>query len=175
MARALAMLAITLAAATHAHAQTVIGLHLVTAHVPNRGQEGVNPGLYSRFSNGLTLGAYRNSLDRLSVYGGITFNVAGPVDLTLGAVTGYKREEVAVPSKTVMVPVGDGSVMAPVQRCSNGDRPPCHVVRGLTPHNIAPLVAPSIRLPEVMGVVPRVSVMLGGQCTAVHLSIERAF
>jgi len=77
---------------------TVVGLHLVSHHFPARpGQRNFNPGVYVRTSSGLTLGYYRNTLNRNSVYAGFTIERAvtsyASVALTAGAVTGYRRND----------------------------------------------------------------------------------
>jgi hypothetical protein len=79
-----------------ASAQTV-GLHLVSAH-QHGGLNGINPGIYARFDNGLTVGTYRNSYGRQSVYAADTFEtdqVHGfSAALTVGAITGYPAAKV---------------------------------------------------------------------------------
>lgn len=138
----------------------VVGLHLGSVHVPHRiDQRNVNPGAYVRFGNGLTLGAYRNTLGRESVYAGYTFNVIGRIDLTLGAVTGYERKVVARYYKPV---------------CADGNPGPCTLTKGFTRHRVGLLVAPSIRLPGVAGFTPRLSALAGDDAVAIHLSVERA-
>jgi hypothetical protein len=75
-----------------ASAQTV-GLHLVSGH-EHGGLNNINPGVYVRFDNGVTFGAYRNSYKRVSTYLGYTAEVfADRVSLgvTVGAITGYQR------------------------------------------------------------------------------------
>jgi hypothetical protein len=68
---------------------TVIGAHIATAH-DTGGKQNVNPGLYVRTESGLTAGAYRNSYDRFSAYGGYTWQTENKLfALTVGAVTGY--------------------------------------------------------------------------------------
>lgn len=82
-----------LAVAGLAAAQTV-GLHLGSVHLPKRDYSNVNPGAYVRFPNGLTFGGYYNSERRPSFYAGYTHSF-GPVDVTVGAITGYERAAVA--------------------------------------------------------------------------------
>lgn len=67
-----------------------IGLHIGTYHFDrSKDYNEFNPGVYA-LCDGWTAGAYHNSERRVSVYAGRTFDV-GPVDVTLGAVTGYSR------------------------------------------------------------------------------------
>lgn len=91
----------------------IIGLHLATAHGP--APEGVqlqsfNPGVYVRAASGLTVGAFRNSHGRASVYGGWTWSTTDQRwSITAGAVTGYPRARVlplVVPS--MRVGIADG-------------------------------------------------------------------
>lgn len=84
--------AVPLAAAGLAAAQTV-GLHLGSVHVPKRDYNNANPGAYVRFDNGFTLGGYYNSERRPSFYAGYTHSF-DPVDVTVGAITGYERAAV---------------------------------------------------------------------------------
>lgn len=78
---------------TCAYGQTVVGVHLVSHHIPTRSdQNNLNLGAYVRTENGITLGAYRNTLSRTSVYAGLTLE-RGPFALTAGAVTGYRKDD----------------------------------------------------------------------------------
>lgn len=70
-----------------------VGLHLGSVHLPKRDYNNANPGAYVRFGNGLTLGGYYNSERRPSFYAGYTHSF-GPVDVTVGAITGYERAAV---------------------------------------------------------------------------------
>jgi hypothetical protein len=78
-----------------AGAQTV-GLHLVSGHASG-GLNNANPGAYVRFDNGVTVGTYRNSYRRNSVYLGYTAETSATdrlsLAVTVGAITGYQREE----------------------------------------------------------------------------------
>jgi len=82
----------------HAAAGT-IGLHLGSQHFPAKKYNNRNPGLYYRTDEGWTVGAYRNSLRRDSVYAGYTWKY-GQLDVTTAAVTGYfhKVQPLLVPS-----------------------------------------------------------------------------
>lgn len=76
-----------------------IGVHLFSHHFPAENYNNVNPGLYYRLAEGPVMGFYRNSVRRLSIYAGYTFEW-GRFDLTLGAVTGYEyaAQPLVVPS-----------------------------------------------------------------------------
>lgn len=70
----------------------VIGVHLLTAHAAS-GYEAVTPGIYARHESGFTVGAYRNSIGRESVYAGWTWETPDRrFALTAGGVTGYERK-----------------------------------------------------------------------------------
>lgn len=77
----------------------ILGLHLATAHFgapANAHFQNVNPGIYLRTEQGLTLGAYRNSNNRHSNYVAWTWSTAdGRWSITAGAVTGYPRYPVS--------------------------------------------------------------------------------
>lgn len=71
-----------------------LGLHTVTWHEQHQANDapynGINPGAYALLDNGATLGAYRNSIRRTSVYAGYTLQTpARHFALTVGAITGY--------------------------------------------------------------------------------------
>lgn len=71
-----------------AHAATV-GVHIGSAHYPGASyQNNFNPGMYVRTDDGITVGAYYNTLRRTSVYAGYTLEY-GPFGLLGGVVTGY--------------------------------------------------------------------------------------
>lgn len=81
-------------ATSPACADTLI-LHLGSKHFPSRDYNNFNPGLAYRTDSGWTLGAYRNSIRRTSVYAGRQFDWGLTPDLqasvTVGAVSGYYR------------------------------------------------------------------------------------
>ena len=70
-------------------AALAIGVHLGTYHFDaSKGYNDFNPGVYA-ICDGWTAGTYHNSERRQSFYAGRTFPL-GPLDVTIGAVTGYK-------------------------------------------------------------------------------------
>lgn len=140
----------------------VLGLNIATAHFPHHPwQNGVNPGVYAEAEGGWAVGAYLNTQDRWSVWGGKSFT-RGPFKLTLGAVTGYQRRTRPADCASIGMPLA--------ARCTWTD--------GSTGAVLAPLVAPSVALPEVMGATPRLTLLLrkGGESSyALHLSVEHKF
>jgi hypothetical protein len=95
----------------------ILGLHLLSAHLgdldPGAHPRTFTPGIYAVMPSGATFGAYRNSIDRDTVYGGWTWRTgwkAGPlndVTLTAAAATGYTEGKV-VPLFAVAATLGQG-------------------------------------------------------------------
>ena len=155
------MFALSLAGVS-ASAQTLpaaVGVHLGSyhAHAPaGVPYNGVNPGLYARWASGLTLGAYRNSIRRNSVYAGWTItDAAERFGLTLGIVTGYDR-----------ITSGQGDYRA--VRCE--DATGCREV-GLK-RVVLPMLVPSVRVSLSDRASARISAVLVKDAPAVHLSME---
>lgn len=97
MRRFIASIAL-LTAATAASAGT-FGVHLGSHHFPDAGMNNFNPGAYYRSDSGLVAGAYLNSDRKWSTYAAKIVHV-GPIDVALGAVTGYP----AAPVLPMVVP-----------------------------------------------------------------------
>ena len=90
-----------------AHA-TTLGLHAGSAHFPSGSyQNNFNPGVYLRTDDGLTIGGYYNTLRRVSVYAGYTFEY-GPLGLMGGVVTGYQ------PKNINSLSYGQGKALTPM-------------------------------------------------------------
>lgn len=87
-----ALVAAALLAAFRPADAQVLGLHTASRHLPTyEWQNNDNPGLYLRTASGFTIGAYRNTINRPTVYLGRTYqDVLGPFDLTVAGATGYK-------------------------------------------------------------------------------------
>ena len=98
-----------------ASAQTV-GLHLVSGHASG-GLNNANLGVYARFDNGLTVGAYRNSYRRNSVYLGSSVETSATdrfsLALTVGGITGYQK-------RTWLGKCLDGTTADGPERCFEG-------------------------------------------------------
>jgi hypothetical protein len=144
---------------------TVVGAHLVSYHVErggssdpgDKGWNNKNPGIYARWRNGLTLGAYRNSLFKNSVYLGWTVSdSADRLALTLGAVSGYDK-----------MTDGPGDYQAVRCDSTNG----CRTVN--LKSVIVPLFVPSVRIGITNHLSARFSVLAIPQHpAALHLSLE---
>lgn len=95
----------------------ILGLHLFSAHFgdldPGAHPRWLTPGLYAVTPSGLTFGAYRNSVDRDTVYGGWTWRTGksiGPltdITVTVAAATGYPEARV-VPLLAAAATIGGG-------------------------------------------------------------------
>lgn len=94
----------------------VVGIHAHSLHVPAKDADNnSNWGLYGRTADGLTFGGYRNTLRRNSFYLGQSFDLIGPVDITLGAITGYKVKDGQGWSRNYLAPLAAISYAPPVQ------------------------------------------------------------
>lgn len=98
-----------------------IGLHIGTYHFDrSKDYNEFNPGIYA-VCDGWTAGAYHNSERKVSVYAGRTFDV-GPIDVTLGAVAGYRRAPL-VPMVVPSYKIKDGprvSLLLPLEKGGGG-------------------------------------------------------
>lgn len=144
-------------------AAVVIGAHLYTPHFGGDGDTPESlrvrdntPGLYIRTESGLTAGVVRNSLSRTSFYAGQTWTTDnGRWSLTIGAMTGYQYHNVY------------GQHACRTGYTSTADNP-CMYRYGKTNAVLRPLIAPSVALPTIVGLTPRVSLLGKG----VHFSLE---
>lgn len=98
----------------------------------------------------MTVGTYKNTLNRQSTYLAYTFDyeVLGvSTGLSVGAISGYQRKKVG---KTI---------------------------RGTTNSVLSPMLAPSVALPGALGVTPRLSYIpgVGNSASVFHLSFEHKF
>jgi hypothetical protein len=95
----------------------IIGLHLFTAHVGDvdawAHPRWLTPGVYAVSPSGPTLGAYRNSVDRGTVYAGWTWRsgmslgVLTDITFTVAGATGYPEARV-VPLLAAAATIGRG-------------------------------------------------------------------
>jgi hypothetical protein len=141
-----------------------LGVHTFSLHAPARPyQNNDNFGVYVRH-NGWMLGSFRNTLNRQSTYLGYVVPL-GPFEVLFAGVTGYQRR---IETKHQAV-CDDGSTPSPGQ--------PCLYELGFSRHRIAPVIAPSITLPSLLRVTPRIWAApgIGRSSTVVHLSIEAEF
>jgi hypothetical protein len=145
----------------------IVGIHLLSAHVPHSSDlREVNPGIYVR-ADGYTLGVYQNSLSRISVYAGYTLETENKVfALTLGFLSGYQRVQT------------DTDCNDPKIKTIRTSWPRCYTQKGGSKTFLAPLIAPSMALPTVFNIVPRLTYApkQGSNTSHVfHLSIERSY
>ena len=139
----------------------VLGLHMTSAHIPMKeGYENFNPGIYARFASGVTVGTYANTLGKQTFYAGWTVE-RGPLALTIGFACGYQR------TKTMGTCAHSGFQLFQATCQYDG--------RG-TKAYLTPMLAPSVQLPEVRSVIPRLSYIpgLAGSSNVFHLSVEKS-
>jgi hypothetical protein len=165
-----ALAAAGLAASCNAHAgeEVTIGAHLVSTHIPAQSyQNNFNPGFYLRMNSGLTIGAYYNTLKRSSYYLAWTTPEFAYMSVTMGVVSGYQKKLVHVETtKTPCDPESSGCYHLHTTGTWEGS----------SSGAVTLMLAPSVRLPQVLGITPRVSVIPrfgAASSTVVHLSIER--
>lgn len=103
-------------------ATIVLGLHLATYHFDrDRKYEEFNPGAYATCDE-YEAGLYRNSEGKFSTHVGYTVrNAIGPIDLTFGMVTGYKRGPI-LPLFIPSVKLGDVRIhlLIPIEKRGGG-------------------------------------------------------
>lgn len=151
MKRALALAAVVAMSWCSAKAETVFGAHLVSHHVGADGFNNANVGAYV-VVDGWTVGAYRNSLYRTSIYAGYQFDW-GPFSLTAGVVSGYKRE---------------------VTECTGSRAQTCWRSTGFSRTTLAPMLVPSMHLgPARVWVIPSFGFVRNAG--VLHLSVEGKF
>ena len=139
----------------------VLGLHLMSAHIPaTSGDNNFNLGVYAKTAEGWTAGAYRNTLNRNSVYFGKTW-AHGPASLTVAAVTGYQARWSPVTCESIGHP----------------DWTDCWHQSAGSRGAVTLLVTPSLALPAIGDFTPRLSYIpkVPGLTPAhvLHFSIER--
>jgi hypothetical protein len=172
---ALALAACCLAlAALDARAELTLGVHLGSAHLPERDdQNNRNLGLYANGEH-WQAGVYRNTLKRTTVYAAGKFALGAGIDMLVGVGTGYKREceEVTVVTgrweRIEVQPDGStvrtsGPTLRTEERC-----------RGFSRYDITPVLAFGWSAPvKFAGASPRVTVLLPTpkSSAVVHLSL----
>jgi hypothetical protein len=67
-----------------------IGIHIASLH-DQQGFNNFNPGAYVVADSGATIGFYKNSVNKTSVYAGQTFRPFGTLLITAGVVSGYRN------------------------------------------------------------------------------------
>jgi len=79
-----------------------VQLHTVSHHVDNAGANETNTGI-GYTASGYSVGYFRNSQDRGSVYAGRRFRLNSHVSATLGAATGYNTSTGLLPLASLSV------------------------------------------------------------------------
>jgi hypothetical protein len=140
----------------------VLGLHLASVHVPaHENQNNFNPGIYLRTTQGVQLGVYHNTLSKTTLYVGYATPEWNRMSLMLGAATGYQRETHNVQCDSV---------------ARYGETNCKWTTPGVKTY-LTPLLAPSVRGPEILTLTPRLTFLpgLAGTSNVFHLSVERSF
>lgn len=114
MKAAIALAALLCTAAHAFEPPAAIGLHIASHHTEARefgSWNNKNPGVYARWESGLVVGTLRNSESRQSVYVGTVFETPRwhglAADVTLGAITGYRRAVSPLGAASVSMSVTD--------------------------------------------------------------------
>lgn len=148
----------------------VIGLHLVSLHAAHTERGDIQPrtetpGIYLKLPLGVmggqvTAGALRNSLGRPSFYLGQTWT-GGRWSLLAAGVTGYDKRVTVSHENCARAgfSVGPGDL--------------CRTESGVG-WRITPMVVPSVALPQIGGITPRLSLAVSSM-PALHFSIEKEF
>jgi hypothetical protein len=134
-----------------ASAQTVVGLHTVSIHAPDHGENNSNWGAYVQHKRWV-LGGYRNSIGRDTAYLGYVKPLGYGFDVMGGLASGYDRR-----CETYTVTAGQAKhkTAKPVtetrERCS-----------GFSRHALTPALAVGYTAPfAVLGASPRIVVVPG--------------
>lgn len=100
-------------AAAALDAPQTLGVHTVSVHSAS-GYNGVNPGLYALWPNGVAVGAFHNSYRRNSAYAGWLWSIdrGQRFGVLLGAATGYGDTR----EKMLLAPIIAPSVRWELQR-----------------------------------------------------------
>ena len=163
-----------------AKAEGVIGVHTLSAHVPQHDQNNANWGLYARSSSQWELGAYRNSIDRNSAYLAKGFDLAqgayGTLGLQVGAAYGYQEKcestVTTVPGKKHVDRRDDGSTLTTIEPATTNTHTDC---RGFSRGAVTPLAGLTYAAPfALLGVTPRIQFMpaMKNHSSVVHLNLE---
>lgn len=137
---------------------TTVGLNIGSVHLPADSHlNNWNPGAYVITDSKVMIGAYYNSWKRPSVL--VAYDVQyGPFDLFVGVVSGYQRKRRPIPCEELGLKFKT-----------------CWMDEGWSRGALAPMLVPSVRLPEIAGFIPRVTVLPGFKSsTTIHLSFERS-
>lgn len=155
-----------------AHADTTVGVHLWSKHIPAHAyQNNDNMGLYARVDN-VQVGVYKNTLNRYTAYAGYVQPI-GPVDVMVGVASGYKTHctthSVVEPEKLEKRLAGQERPLQGAKTVSSWEE--CY---GFSKHRLTPTMAVSYAAPEVLGATPRIWLLpgLGKGSSVVHLSME---
>lgn len=162
--------------ACDSRAETSMGVHLASVHVPARDyHNNRNVGLYFKGDN-WQAGMYRNSIDRITAYAAYVHPVGG-FDLMIGVASGYqtkctKTTEVVTPKKVVFERFSNGDTSTATYPEQTKTTEDC---KGFSRGALAPMAGVSYLAPfRVLGAAPRMFVApgIGKSSTVAHISLE---
>lgn len=172
----LALIAASLAfAALDCRADTSIGLHVASVHVPQRAHHNNdNTGLYFKGEH-WQAGMYRNSIDRTTAYAAYVHPVGG-FDLMLGLASGYSKRctttTTVTPKKVVHAKYDNGDTGTTTYPSHTVTTEDC---KGYARGAMAPMAGVSYLAPfRMLGAAPRLFLApgFGTSSTVLHLSVE---
>jgi hypothetical protein len=178
LSKILITLACGLVIASQAKAEGItVGLHTISAHIPQRTQSNVNPGAYLRTASGVEGGFYRNSWRRPSLYVSQQFDLVsgsyGSLGVQVGLVSGYQKR--CTVTQTTTGEVVDSKTITTDIPAQTNTRTECS---GFSRGAITPLAGFAYASPvEVMGFRPRVQFVppITKSRAVFHLTIEKTF
>jgi hypothetical protein len=158
-------------AAFECRSETVVGLHLLSAHIPAKdSQNNANWGLYAR-RDSWTVGAYHSTHKRTAAYVAYSLPLGAGFEVMGGVAYGY-QEKCSDSTETVTTQQEkDGATYTQKKKvttttCTGFSRGALTPLAGLT-------YSPAV---EVMGFRPRIWAApgFGKSSTVIHLSVEKA-
>lgn len=176
---ALALLACCLGfAALDARAETEIGLHVASLHVPQKEhQSNDNPGGYFKVDD-FVFGGYRNSIGRNTFYAAYVHDLGHGFDVSIGFATGYQKKcterIVVVDERVVVEHREDGSTVRSTYR----DRESRRFCSGFSRGALTPALAITYTSPvKFLGQTPFVKLVpgTGKSSTVVHFGVRVEF
>jgi hypothetical protein len=158
-------------AAFECRSETVVGLHLVSAHIPAKDyQRNLNVGGYVRVDS-WSVGAYRNTLGRSTFYVAGHYPLGQGFEASLGVATGYRRRCQDSTEVVTTQQEKDGATYTQKTKVTTT------TCAGFSRGAVAPLAGITYQ-PAVsfMGAKPRVwfSPGMKGSSSVIHLSLEKA-
>jgi hypothetical protein len=184
LSKILIAIAFGLVIASQAKAEGLtVGLHTISAHIPQHAQNNVNPGAYLRTAGGVEVGIYRNSWRRPSLYVSQQLELVsggyGSLGVQGGLVSGYQRRctvtQTTIPGEIHIEHRDDGSTVTTKDPEKLNTKTDCN---GFSRGAITALVGLTYSAPaSFMGLTPRMQFVppIGKHGGVFHLTVERTF